>query len=359
MRTGIIDSPINDLWHVVHDSGELAAAVQNYVISGLNGDDDEEYELISRVVNNYDGVAGYKLFFNSDQGSNYGYQEIEGSNTTAQAVQGTHTGVYLLYSAAALGAISMDRANIQAKSGKVRTVLNQTLQSVVTTTVNAIERWAQSWNNTADNITSMTIASTQAGGIGIGSRFILLRKVHGTGGMRTGLLTPNSIKGTWQRVVDYTVAGAAITSYQIPNVAGNTYPIYRVRIRGVDKDTVGAWLLRLNNDSGATKYGYQSLSGENSTVAAGRGTNSGLILGYTGTNTNLTLGEMLLYLKSGFPRTAIHTLSYDVTGTLVSGVILYGGVYNDTTNEITTIDIVPTADKFDIGTHIEVDRLIL
>lgn len=151
--------------------------VTSLTISGLNGDVDEEYILESKVVNGYNGTAGAAVRLNNDTGTNYGYQFLQGVDTTASAARSTGDRAYI-NSGTALGHIAHSRTSIFAKSGFVRTILNELCSQIVTTTVSLVGIWGMSWNNTADNITSLVIAASQAGGLGVGSSFSLFRKTR-------------------------------------------------------------------------------------------------------------------------------------------------------------------------------------
>jgi hypothetical protein len=89
MITGNISGEINGTWTVVHDSGEFSSAVTSYDITGLQGDTDIEYQLITRVVNGYAGANTIRFRLNSDSGSNYGIQNMLGESATASAARYT------------------------------------------------------------------------------------------------------------------------------------------------------------------------------------------------------------------------------------------------------------------------------
>jgi len=362
VKVGTMESPtaIEGMWTVVKDSGELASAVTSYTFSGLNGDVDGEYHLIVRIISGASSNGVYLLPNNDSTSGHFGTQVMGGYGTDKAAIRYATLGGWLLYGQYSLtnNYVHFADVHIQAKSGFVRTCTVFDANNITGTTVAAVSMQAQSWTNTADNLTSLVVSASQASGIGIGSRFILLKKCHNTG-IRTGEITPNSIKGTWERVCDYTVSGAAISSYQVTGIAGNTYPIYRVRVRGVDKDTVGAWYLRMNNVSTAGIYGYQLLYGTDTTAGAERATYPAFFIGATADDSALTMSDTLLYIKSGFVRTGLSSISTNISTTTVTAQYLFGSVFNNTADEITTFDFVPQADKFNIGTNIVVERLVL
>ena len=93
MRAGLIEGNLDGFWALAHDSGELTSGVSSYTIPDLHGDTDEEYQLIARVIDS-GGIGHTGVRFNSDTGSNYGYQYMQGNNTTPQAGIGTEGILY-------------------------------------------------------------------------------------------------------------------------------------------------------------------------------------------------------------------------------------------------------------------------
>lgn len=150
--------------------------VTTLTISGLDGDTDEEYILESKMVNGYNGVATANLKINNDGGTNYGYQYFDGTDSTATAARGTAAFLNALGYGTVLGGVSLTAFRIFAKSGFVRTVINERCGGISGTTVTEAIKFGQSWNNTADNITSLVITANQTGGLGVGSSFQLYRK---------------------------------------------------------------------------------------------------------------------------------------------------------------------------------------
>jgi hypothetical protein len=138
-------------------------------ISGLNGNTDVEYRLICRIVNGYNGGANCLLRCNNDTGANYGRQEVNGNNATAGATRSTnHTGIYFA-NCDALGNVSQGEIKLYAKSGYIRTAILNRSCAIATTTVSIIQLAGYSWNNTADNITSLVVLADQTNGLGVGT----------------------------------------------------------------------------------------------------------------------------------------------------------------------------------------------
>jgi len=141
-------------------------------IFGLEGDTDEVYMLDVNVIGN--GAVSPRLTFNGDSGSNYGQQRIQGQSTTISA--GRYTGTYIAVGDVADGDVSISNKLIHAKSGYVRTILDAYNEKTNGTTIDLVRATGWSWNNTADEITSMTIYSS-AGEMAVGSTISLYRKV--------------------------------------------------------------------------------------------------------------------------------------------------------------------------------------
>lgn len=336
---------------------DYGGAITNLHITGLDGDVDEEYELIGRFINGYNGATTNSVRLNNDSGSNYGHQYLIGNNTDATASRATGDKINIS-SCLALGDVGMSVSKLFVKSGYVRTLITKSASGIATTTVNSVVLRGQSWNNTADNITSLNILTNQLNGIGVGSRIILLKKVTETSGLKTGNLeVQGKVYGVWQEIYNTTLTEAA-TSVTISELTGNTDILYRLRCRFVDDDTTGRYGLKINNDD--STYGFQSLYGSNTTAGAVRDTSEAKMdIGYTNTDGNISMTETYLYAKSGFVRTAISTHIEDVSTTTVTNVCILGQVYDNTADEITSLVISALADKMNIGTNLVLEKLNL
>lgn len=576
MKVGSIENPVlvENTWAIVYDSGEISSAQTSITISGLNGNVDEEYVLISRIINGYSGICGVTLHPNNDTVTNYGWQYFAGINATASAARTTATGIFRVGYATVLNNISLSTITLRAKSGFVRTTINESIEDISGTTVTQVLSWGNSWNNTSDNITSLVILASQTNGLGIGSRIILLKKVTNSTGLKTGSLeVQGKIYGVWQKVYENTVGenegiggaydklicsfdgvdgattftaetgqtvtfagtaqldtaqskfgGAAllldgtgdyvtisdsdnwtfgtgdftidcwaywaavgagdftlwsqwktgqeawwlryssntlylginnvanaysvswtptvstwyhialvrygssvkiyidgvsivtfdftgvdiaastgllyigaieagsgyefngsidelriskgiakwtanftpptsaygVTSKTISGLNGNTDVLYRLVTRVVNGFSgTATYSFRLNNDS-ATNYGYQDVYGDNVTAGAVRSTQTGIQFSSNSTLNYISFAETLLYVKSGYVRTAIIKSCYNISGTTVGVIKLSGHSYNNTTNNITSM--VVSSDQTNglgIGTFIRLEKLVL
>lgn len=162
-------------WVKVYET-TLTEAATSVTISGLAGNTDEIYILRCKFVNGYDGASQYCLRPNNDTGSNYGLQYLSGANTTLSAGRVTPAYFDLAY-CGAINRIGYVDYTLYAKSGYLRTLSGYRIEDVTGTTVGNAYILGQSWNNSANEITSLVILSDQANGLGVGSSIILYKKV--------------------------------------------------------------------------------------------------------------------------------------------------------------------------------------
>lgn len=180
MRTGVLIPQLSsnikyDTWVKVYDT-TLTEAATSLTISGLDGDTAKEFMLEARIVNGYNGASSYYLRPNNDSGTNYGNQFLYGENSTAGAARYTnHTGLYTGASSS-LSEVFQSFTIIQAKSGFIRTAINNTTYGITGTTILDVSMRGSSWNNTADNITSLVVLADQTGGLGVGSEITLWQR---------------------------------------------------------------------------------------------------------------------------------------------------------------------------------------
>lgn len=180
MQLKPLGSILHDGWEKIYEHTVVGSAETAITISDLNGDVDEEYILESKVVNGYNGISTNVMLLNNDSGGNYGFQYVRGINTATNANRGgSQTGISIT-DHAALGDISIGSVRIFAKSGFVRTAVREMITAISGTTVSSAQLFGNSWNNTADNITSIVLQGGQAGAFGVGSSFTLFRKARRT-----------------------------------------------------------------------------------------------------------------------------------------------------------------------------------
>jgi len=204
MRYGDIEGLMSGSFVVAYDSGELSSPTTSITISNLRGDVDESYEMICRFVQNGATAAACWLRLNNDTGSNYGRERLRATGSSLTANQSTGQSAIRLGGATAAGNIAFSSTLIYAKSGRIRLTVSNRASDITGTTVSIRDMSGASWNNTADEITSMTVLSNQTNGMGVGTRIILLKKVNSTAGMKTGVIEPNGVvSGGWERIYEH------------------------------------------------------------------------------------------------------------------------------------------------------------
>lgn len=161
----------------------LTGAATSVSITGLNGNVDVEYILIGRMVSM--GVnSTFKIAINNDTTtSHYGLQRLTGSNSTISAVRDTDSDYLVwmcLQGGSNLGDVAMGAIRIYAKSGYVRTTLNEDVSNINGTTITYLTLGGFSWNDTSTNITSLVISGDGTGNIGIGTYIALYKRVYST-----------------------------------------------------------------------------------------------------------------------------------------------------------------------------------
>jgi len=157
----------------------LAGAATSVTINNLAGDTDVEYRLEYRFINGGSGVCNYGVMPNNT--SLAAHQVINASNTTVSAKRegaGNEAIYFSVVHYTGVGAISMGRCLIYAKSGYLRTALIQTAYNISGTTVNDLEVVGAVWNDTSSNITSLVVFADVANGLGIGTYISLWKKEY-------------------------------------------------------------------------------------------------------------------------------------------------------------------------------------
>jgi len=137
-------------------------------INNLDGNTDILYRLRCRLINGYNGAASYYLRPNNDSDSDYGYQEVDGTDSTASAVRDTSEAQMHLGYAAAQNNLSISETIFYVKSGYLRTALTQLIKTITGTTCTSTNLKGQVYQDTATNITSLVILADQANGLGVG-----------------------------------------------------------------------------------------------------------------------------------------------------------------------------------------------
>ena len=145
-------------------------------ITGLDGNTDEEYELMVRRIEGESSESNMYVRPNNDSGNNYGDQQMYGANTSTGAARNAVYSGFLMCQGIALNNISFAKLLLYAKSGYVRTALHTNAIGISGTSINQIKSRGSSWNNTSDNITSLAISTDVSNGLGIGTNIELYKK---------------------------------------------------------------------------------------------------------------------------------------------------------------------------------------
>ena len=149
-----------------------------YVCPSLDGNTDEEYRLLCRFQNDYNGSSNYLIRPNNDSGSNYGRQGMYGINATTGAYRNTAESNLFLSACDSLNSLAQLDTLIYAKSGYSRTFITTEVQTVAGTTITGVSMIGGVWNDTSSNITSLVVYCNQTNGFGVGTSIELWKKVN-------------------------------------------------------------------------------------------------------------------------------------------------------------------------------------
>jgi hypothetical protein len=145
-------------------------------VLGLDGDQDEMYLIRSFLVPATSAFPNrIDIQLNGDTDTNYGHQFIRAIDTTVDAARVTaFTGLQL--NVATGSELSFGESLLFAKSGAVRTIVNQHTGGVIGTTVDRVVSLSEVWNNSDDVIRELWFLANNVNGIGVGSRVEVYRK---------------------------------------------------------------------------------------------------------------------------------------------------------------------------------------
>ena len=174
--------------------------------------------------------------------------------------------------------------------------------------------------------------------------------------MKGGKLYPQGAfnANAWVEVYE-TILAATATSITISGLDGDAAGKYLLKARVVNGYNGNCFYgVRPNNDSG-NNYGWQNLSGSDTSIAASRNTSwSYIYTGFCAALSDKGFSSILLHAKSGYVRTVLAKLTESVVTTTVTTIRLIPGAWNNTADNITSL--VVFADQvggLGIGTHIE------
>lgn len=175
MKTGVINtSGIKNAW-IRHDSVTLTEAASSVSFTGLDGDNDVLYLGKGTVKNATSAAHLITIRLNADSNNTYGRQALYASNTTVGAGRDVQDDITLQASASDQNEYDNFEFLIFAPKGFIRPIITQCINEVSGTTIDYLVFIGQSWNNTADNITEISILSNKADSLAIGSTFELYK----------------------------------------------------------------------------------------------------------------------------------------------------------------------------------------
>lgn len=155
-------------WQLAY-SQSIGSAVQTHSITGLDGDRDVLYMLRIRFISNSANPT-WTLRLNNDSGANYGHQYLYGNINAISCNRQTGLNEWYIGTATTSPKVwCFTETLIYAKSGYVRTSLNEQIRDVTYDTCNQTLCLGNVWSNTASNLTSLDIIANQASGIGSGT----------------------------------------------------------------------------------------------------------------------------------------------------------------------------------------------
>lgn len=177
VKTGTIDpqGTIYGVWEKIDEHEVTGSAETSHTFSSLTGNTDVLYKIIFRGVQGHSGSSTYAIRPNNDSGTNYGDQYLYGSNATVSAARNTARNRIAMGSISTLNYLMQSEVLIYAKSGYERTVLVKSSYDITGTTVNNAILYGTSWNNTADEITSLVVYGDDTSALGVGTHIELWR----------------------------------------------------------------------------------------------------------------------------------------------------------------------------------------
>jgi hypothetical protein len=143
----------------------------------------------------------------------------------------------------------------------------------------------------------------------------------------------------WEKIYETTLSSSA-TTLTISNLTGDTDDEYILIFRVKNNHSgVCNYNLTFNNDTGSN-YGFQYVRGIGTTEEALRGTGiTSIAIATVSTQNYISFSKSLIYAKSGYERTVILHRMNSINGKTVTIRDFYGGVWSNTANEITSIEI--------------------
>jgi hypothetical protein len=147
------------------------------------------------------------------------------------------------------------------------------------------------------------------------------------------------------------------SSIEFDNLNGDQDEVYILRTKIVSDGSGDSDLqMALNNDS-SSNYGYQFLQGIDGAVSAARSSRAYMLVATAETSISTTTknsySEMILYAKTGNERLSLSQVLRSGGGTYIYGHSIWGQVWNDTSNTITSIKLSFPGGKLTTNTNIQ------
>lgn len=310
----------------------------------LDGNVDGWYTIIMRTIADA-ATTLPQLRFNGDSGANYGRLGIAAAGATMGSDAATgEAGFYVGYGIAA-SPTAMTVTTVYAKSGSVRTFNTVRIDAVNGTTITEVVPECGVWNNTADNIVSMSFVCASAV-MAVGTRVIILK------GNNLSVGTSPGNTGAWRRV-GTSVLGSSASSVTFTSLTGNTAVLYYWSSQS--KGTAGddTVRVRLNGDTG-TNFGYQVANATGSSGSGIQGAYAKMVTVY-GRSAYGIFQEGLLFAQAGFTRLCVSNAADGINGTTVAALNVGATSWNNTADEITSISFmndgagaIDTGSQFDL-----------
>lgn len=168
LKAAIESIPSQPSMRLIYET-DVPSATNTVTVSGLDGNTDGQYLIYTRIRNQSGSNTDLYLRPNGDTGSNYGFQIIVGTNTTAAANQNTSWTGMLIANSILAGQVGQTTNTCYMKTGYERTCVSIGLTGFTGTTIYQTGTYASAWNNTSSNVTSLVFFSSQTTGIGAGS----------------------------------------------------------------------------------------------------------------------------------------------------------------------------------------------
>ena len=168
LKAAIEGIPSQPSMRLIYET-DTTISQQQINISGLDGNTDMVYQIKLRMIGN-SGPSNLNVLLNGDiTSTNYETQDIYAGGTGTPGMSQLTSNLGLTCGGLGNGLVSSCNMELIAKSGSSRLAMAVLNQQVSGTSM-AYTRYAGSiWNNSSSNITSITIYSSIANGIGAGS----------------------------------------------------------------------------------------------------------------------------------------------------------------------------------------------